>query len=251
MTLGLAVALFLSACQATIRVGVDVNKDGSGQVTATAHLDKDAAAFAPDVRTSDLASSGWKVVGPTPVANGGVDFTASKHFANPTQAREVVAELSGPSGPFRNLVVASHHSFFQTTTTFEGTVDLTCGLECFSDPQLKQALGNAPDLGIDPSKLQADAGVILDRLFQFEVAARLPGSLQSSNAPSQARNGALWKAQLGQRAVLMARARSWNAGHIALVLVVALLVLTAMAVVVLRLRAGRHRPGRHRPAHRR
>ena len=55
--------------------------------------------------------------------------------------------------------------------------------------------GRGADLGIDPSKLQSDAGLIVDRLFEFQVAARLPGKLQSSNAPSQAGNGALWKAR--------------------------------------------------------
>ncbi len=252
VVVALATVIALSACQATIRVGVDVKKDGSGSITVTAHLDRDAASFAPNVRTADLVKSGWKVVGPTSVANGGVDFTASKAFANPAQAQVVVSELSGPSGPFRNLVVASHRSFFKSTTTFQGSVDLSCGLTCFSDPQLQQALGGSPDLGIDPAKLQADAGIIVDRLFQFEVAARLPGTVQSSNAPSQVGNGALWKVGLGQKAVLMAQARAWNVAHIALVIVLAVLLLIAVGLVLQRRRAVRRRraasPSRHCPS---
>jgi hypothetical protein len=234
--------LCLSACQATVRVGVDVKENGGGSVTVTAHLDRDAASFAPSLRTSDLVKSGWKVGGPTPVANGGVDFTASKSFANPAQAKAIVSELSGPTGPFRDLSIAHHQSFFRSATTFEGTVDLTCGLSCFSDPQLQQALGGAADLGIDPSKLQADAGIIVDRLFQFEVAARLPGTLGSSNAPTQAGNGALWKASLGQKAVLIAKSQAWNVGHIVLVAFVGVLVLAGLVVAGLKLRHGRHRP---------
>ncbi|MDQ1414512.1 MAG: hypothetical protein QOF81_125, partial [Acidimicrobiaceae bacterium] len=242
--LPLVLMLCLSACQATVRVGVDVKQNGGGSVTVTAHLDRDAASFAPSVRTSDLVKSGWKVVGPTSVANGGVDFTATKSFASPAQAKTIVAELSGPTGPFRDLSIARHQSFFRTATTFQGNIDLTCGLDCFSDPQLKQALGGAPDLGIDPSKLQADAGIIVDRLFQFEVAARLPGTLKSSNAPTQAGNGALWKARLGQRAVLTAGAQAWNVGHILLVVAVGILLLAGVVLAALTLR-----PGRHRPAH--
>jgi hypothetical protein len=242
--LGLLAVLCLSACQTTIQVGVDVNRNGSGSVTVTAHLDHDASAFAPNVRTSDLVNSGWTVKGPTPAVDGGVDFVASKGFANPTQARTVISELSGPSGPFRDLVISSHRSFFETTTTFGGTIDLTCGLNCFSDPQLQQALGGSADLGIDPSKLQADAGVIVDRLVQFEVAARLPGKVQTSNAPTQVGNGALWKARLGQKASLLASAREWNAPHIALVVVAGLCLVAAAALVVVK--RGRRR---HRPAH--
>jgi hypothetical protein len=243
----LLLAFCLSACQATVRVGVDVKQNGGGSVTVTAHLDRDAASFASSVRTSDLVKSGWTVVGPTPVANGGVDFTATKSFANPAQAQTIVSELSGPTGPFRDLSIARHQSFFRTATTFQGTVDLTCGLNCFSDPQLQQALGGAPDLGIDPSKLQADAGVIVDRLFQFEVAARLPGTLQASNAPTQAGNGAVWKASLGQKAVLSARAQAWNVGHIVLVVAIGALLLTGAVLGGLKLRH-RHRR-RHRAAH--
>ncbi len=246
MALLLGVVLCLSACQADIQVGVDVRQNGSGSVTVTATLDQAAAAYASDVRTSDLVNSGWKVVGPTPAANGGVTFTASKAFANPAQAKVVVSQLSGSTGPFRNLTIGSRHSFFRTTTTFQGTVDLTCGLNCFSDPQLQQTLGGS-DLGINPSALQADAGVILDRLFQFEIAARLPGPVQS-NAPVQVGNGALWKATLGQKAVLMASAKSWNVTHIVEVAVggMVVLVLVVVALVALVRRRRRRRRGAHR-----
>jgi len=245
----LGVVLCLSACQANIQVGVDVKQNGSGSVTVTATLDQGAAAYAPDVRTSDLVDSGWKVTGPTPAPNGGVTFTASKAFSDPAQAAVVVSQLSGSTGPFRNLSVGSRHSFFRTTTTFQGTVDLSCGLNCFSDPQLQQTLGGGSDLGIDPSALQADAGVIVDRLFQFEIAARLPGPVQS-NAPVQVGNGALWKATLGQKAVLMASARSWNVTHIVEVAVagLVLLVLIVVALVALVRRRRRRRPGPPPPA---
>jgi hypothetical protein len=235
--LGLIVVLLLSACQASIRVGIDVNSDGSGAVSVTAHLDHDAAtSYAQYVRTSDLVKSGWKITGPTPATGGTVDFTATKPFANPDQAKAVVAELSGPSGPFRDLAVVRHPSFFQTKTTFQGTVDLTCGLTCFSDPQLQQALGGAANSGIDPSNLQADAGIILDRIFRFEVAARLPGKLQSSNAPSQVGNGAVWKIKLGQNAVVSATSRSWNVVHILIVVLCGLVVIAVVVVAILRFR---------------
>jgi hypothetical protein len=242
--LGLVLVVLLSACQTVIHVGVDVKGDGSGTVTVTAHLDHDAASsYAQYVRTSDLAKAGWKVTGPTPGAGGGVDFTATKAFADPVQAEAVVTEVSGPTGPFRDLAIVRRASFFQTTTKFAGTVDLTCGLDCFSDPQLRTALGTGAGNGLDPSTLQADAGVILDRIFQFEVAARLPGDLRTSNAPSQLRNGAVWKVSLGQKAVLTAQSMNWNVLHIVIVMVGGLLVLAVAGFAVVRFwRRRRARP---------
>lgn len=238
----------LCGCQADLDIGVNVNANGSGSVTVTAHLDRDAASYAEDVQTSDLVKAGWTVTGPTPVAGGGVEITASKPFATTAAAAAVVSELSGSTGPFRDLSLSRRSSFFQTRTTFGGTADLTCGLNCFSDPQLQQTLGGTDD-GIDPSELQADAGVIVDRILQFQVAVRLPGHVQSSNAPSEVGNGAVWKIQLGQKAVLMASSRAWNGFHIAAVVIGGLLVLVAAGVAAprFRRRSRRARPSRPSP----
>lgn len=232
------VVFLLGGCQAAIDIGINVNADGSGSVTVTAHLDQAAADYAQDIQTADLVKAGWTVTGPTPQPGGAVEITASKPFANPVAAQAVVSELSGSTGPFRSLTLVRHQSFFETKTVFGGTADLTCGLNCFSDPQLQQALGG-PDDGIDPSALQADAGVILDRIFQFQVAVRLPGHIQSSNAPSQAGNGAVWNVELGQKATLSAASRQWNVTHIAAAAIGGLL---ALALVVAGIAFARRRP---------
>jgi hypothetical protein len=213
----------------------------------SAHLDHDAAVYADGVQTSDLAASGWKVTGPTPAADGGVDFTASKGFANSSQAKAIVAQLSGAGGPFRGLVIDSDNSLFESTTSVRGTVDLSCGLQCFSDSQLQQALGGAPNLGIDPSALQSDFGVTVDNLLQFKVTARLPGKMESSNDPSRVGNVSTWKAQLGQKVELLATSRAWNVTHIveAAVLAFLLLVAAVVGLILIRLR----RKGRKKKAH--
>lgn len=230
------IVLLLSACQATVQVGIDAHGDGSGTITVTARLDAEAAASVPhlaqELRTSDLVKAGWRVDGPKAAPGGGVVVSASKPFRNSAEAAAVVAELSGPSGPFHDLRIERRQSLFSTRTTFRGTVDLTCGLHCFADPQLQQDLGGA-DLGLDPAKLQADAGVILNRLFTFEVAVRLPGSVQSSNAPAQAGNGAQWRPNLGDKAVLTATAHAWNTTHILLAVVLGLLALATAVVLPL------------------
>jgi len=245
----LGISASASACQATVRVGIDTGTDGSGTVVVRAQLDREAAAAVPNLaqqlRTSDLGKAGWVVVGPTPAADGAVVVTASKPFRNAAEASAAVGEVSGRTGPFHDLAITQKKSLFETRTAFRGTVDLTCGLRCFADPQLQQELGGSPDLGIDPAKLQAGTGVILDRLFRFEVAVRLPGSVQSSNAPAQAGNGAQWQPKLGDKATLLATARAWNIGHIALAVFAALTVLVAAVSLGARQARGRRRM-RHR-----
>jgi hypothetical protein len=241
--------LGLSACQATLRVGVDTHGDGSGLVTVTVLLDQDAAKTIPDLaqqlRTSDLQKAGWKITGPTPAQNNGVQVTATKPFRSPSEAILVLGELSGGApgngaGPFNGFRIDQHHGFLTTKTTFHGVVDLTCGLRCFGDAQLQQQLG-ASDLGIDPTKLQQQAGVILDRIFRFEVGVRLPGSLQSSNAPSQAGNGAQWQPRLGNKVELTATSQTWNVARVVL-----LGLAVVAAVLLVALLAGRARRTRRR-----
>lgn len=243
IVVAVGLCLVLSACQAKVRVGIDVRDDGSGSVVVTAQLDRDAASAVPDLaqqlRTSDLAQAGWRIEGPTPAARGAVVVSATKPFRTLAEARAVVAEVSGPTGPLPDLSIGQHRSLFTTRTDLRGTVDLTCGLKCFADPQLQQALGGAPDLGLDPAKLQADAGIIVNRYLQFEVAVRLPGSVQASNAPTQAGNGVTWDANVGTKAVLLATARSWNTAHLALAVALALVLLAALVLLLLRIRGSR------------
>ena len=225
--IALLVVLFLSACQATFTVGVAVNRDGSGSVTVRAHLDRDAAtSYGSYVRTADLTQAGWMVAGPTTGAGGSVDFTATKAFADPAAANGVVAELSGATGPFRDLTIVRRASFFQTTTRFQGTVDLTCGIDCFSDPGLQQALGGR---GIDPAALQTHTGVALDQVFRFQVTVRLPGQIRSTNG-TRTGGQVVWPAALGQKAALTAGARAWNTAHILLVALVGLLAVVALVL---------------------
>jgi hypothetical protein len=238
-----AVALGLSACQATIRIGINANSHGGGTVSASVLLDKEATQAVPDLgqqlRTSDLLRAGWRVQGPTPVAGGGTIVTATRAYRNPTEAMQIVNDLSGPTGPFHDFHFRQRRSFFSTSTSFSGNVDLSCGLRCFGDAQLQQQLGG--DLGVDPAKLQRQSGVILDRLFKFEVAVRLPGSLRSSNAPGQAGNGAVWQPKLGDKATLTATARAINATRIALVAVAVVAALVVVVVLLLRRRRGGRR----------
>jgi hypothetical protein len=251
-------AVASTACQATLRVGVDAHRDGRGLVTVTVVLDRDAAKSIPDLaqelRTSDLHQKGWRIIGPQPATNQGVVVQATKPFASPAQAIEVLGELSGDTpghgpGPFNGFRIDQHHGWLTTTTTFHGVVDLTCGLRCFGDARLQQQLGGQ-NLGVDPTALQQQAGIILNRIFRFEVAVRLPGTRQTSTSPAPAGNGAVWQPRLGDNVELTATSLTWDSFRV-VVLGAAVVALAGAVVAVGRLRR-RARPagpaGPARPA---
>src|SRR4051794_27316348 len=135
------VAVLGTACQVTVAVGVDANADGSGLVTVTATLDKDAAAQAGSLALDDVRDAGWTVDAPRTLADGGQSIRATKPFSTPAGLTVVMAEVSGPTGPFHDFHLTRHQSALATKTAFTGTVDLTGGLGAFADNDLRAALG--------------------------------------------------------------------------------------------------------------
>jgi uncharacterized protein len=190
LLLGVLVVLTATACQVRTTVAVDVAKDGSGTVTVAVGLDADALGRVPDldddgrsttadltrlVRTDDLAAAGWHVTGPAGSADDGfVWIRATKPFGTPEEAGQVLAEVAGTDGPLRDLRVDRTDSFGRTRFTFEGTADLSGGLEAFGDEGLAAAL-EGEVLGQDPSAIEAELGRPLSEMFSLEVSAELPG----------------------------------------------------------------------------
>jgi hypothetical protein len=227
LLLGGLVALTATACQVRTTVAVDVAKDGSGTVTVAVGLDADALGRVPDLnddgrsttadltglaRTDDLAAAGWHVTGPAGSADDGfVWIRATKPFGTPEEAVQVLAEVAGRDGPLRDLRVDRHDSFGRTRFTFEGTADLSGGLEAFGDEGLAAAL-DGEVLGQDPSAIEAELGQPLSEMFSLEVSADLPGDSKA----------AAWTPELGGEPVDLAATGTVRDGWV--------LALTAVAV---------------------
>jgi hypothetical protein len=201
-----------------VRVNVDVSAGGSGTVSVTLDLDRAAADAAGQLQLSDLEQAGWRVAGPRPTPGGGLTVTASKPFQSPAEADQIIAEISGSNGPFHDLHLSRRQSLLgtRTTITARGTVDLRCGVQCFSDPALQQQLGAAGGR----LSLPADAGVV------FRLTFHVPGKSAS------------WQGGLGGHGTLAATGRTWNTGR--LIAGVALLALIVISGVLLA-RRGRSR----------
>lgn len=211
--------LLLCGCSATAQVSVIARPDGTGAVTVTVTLDKAATAsignVASELRTSDLAAAGWTVTGPTTETGGSTVVSATKPFTTWAQASSIVQEIAGtgPAGsrPFQ-LSIVRRRTFWTTTTTLSGDVDLRCGLSCFGDAGLQHALGSST--GINPGGAGADPAAT----FHFGMAVALPGKLKSTNAASNVASRAgtdlQWTPTLGATVPLVAVTSTVDTAHV-------------------------------------
>ena len=245
--------LVLGGCRVHTTVLIDVGDDGSGVVEVSVALDEEAAARVPQLadqlEVDDLVASGWTVTGPTLEGDGRTWVRASKPFSAPEQAGAVLDEVTGPGGPFRDLVVRRRPSLVQDRWELQATVDLREGLAGFSDDALRERL-DGTNVGLSDEEVAAEAGRPLAEAVTFEVAVVLPGEVSGNGATAGGRT--TWRPVLGERVDVVATgtrlhttALAWYATAAAAV--VALVVLGG-ARAVRRGRRGRHaaRPGRHR-----
>ena len=223
-----------SACQLTLSAGVDVNRDGSGRVTAGMGLDDEAAREVGDLTTAlhldDVRRAGWQVDQPRKEGDGLTWVRASKPFADPEQVPAILAELNGPDGPFRNFRVERTKSLTKSRTTFTGTVDLAAGLTGLSDSELNTALDDV-DLGLDVEGLRRRFGDRLD----VRVTAGLPGEV-TTNAPARDGGRALWAPELGQTIELEASSEALRIDPRIPITAGAVLLAVVLGLVVLRRR---------------
>jgi hypothetical protein len=212
----------LTGCQVNTRIAVSEGAGGRGVVAVTITLDASAlaavggqAALTAQLQDADLVAAGWAIAGPKAGPGSTTVISVSHPFTTPAEASTLVGDLAGAgpadSRPFR-LTLSRHQSFWRTDTTLKGTVDLTCGLDCFGDSGLSRALGSP--VGVNPGPLESASGQNPDQVFTFSVTARLTGSLVSTNASSQPGGLLQWTPRLGQVLPLAAVTRSWNESRI-------------------------------------
>jgi hypothetical protein len=218
----------------TIAADVEARPDGSGVIRAGVGLDRQALAQVPELaeqlQVDDLRRAGWRVVGPRREPDGLTWVRASFAFATPAGAHRAVAQLNGPSGPFRGFALTHEGSRFRSRVRFTGTVDLGRGLEGFADAELERRLG-AANPGVDAATLKRRFGVDLERLLKVQVTARLPGLVRS------------WQPRVGDPPVrLDASSVSWDVRALGLTAVGGIALVLGLVTLVARRR--RPRPPR-------
>jgi hypothetical protein len=234
--------LLATGCQLRTTLQVDVEEDGSGTVEVAVGLDDDAVARLPDldgdgrsttadlgrlVRVDDLEATGWDVTEP---ATGDADLTwitATKPFGTPEEAGAVLAELTGDDGALTGLRVERDTPFGRTTFGFEGTADLSGGLEAFGDEGLAAAL-EGEVLGADQAAIEQELGQPLSEVFTLEVSAGLPGSVDGNGTDG---DPSAWVTRPGDAPIDMeADSTVYDGGALVLA---ALAIVCGLAVVAL------------------
>lgn len=240
----------------------DLNDDGTSDVTDLTTL----------VRVDDLRAAGWDVADPAPAsgasegaegsegakgsegaAGGGGpsegdaasddDLTwlrATKAFGTPDEAVAVLAEVTGPEGPLRDLALSRSTGLAETSYEFSGTLDLSGGLEAFGDAGLAQVLDAEP-LGQDAAALEQELGQPLADTFTLDLRVRLPGSVDPGTGSADGAD-VVWSPRLGDPAQPL-EASSSQRDTAALALAAAAAVAGALLVAVLAVRLVRRPRG--------
>jgi hypothetical protein len=233
--LALVAVLVAAGCQVQLVTTVTVEGNGSGTVTQAIGLDAAALARVGDLdqqlAVSDLEAAGWTV--DDPVTEGDTTWVRAHHdFANADEANLLLAQLSGPKGPYQDLVVTRTSGLLSTTTKLEGTVDLSAGVSMFGDDALAQALGGDGSGGLVP-QIEAAEGKPVSDMVEVSLVVDLPNTDET------------YSGNLGTPAQQVDVSSS--DGHfltrVGQLFVIVLVLLTA-AVVVLRIRARRVRTKR-------
>ncbi|CAN5164198.1 hypothetical protein BH24ACT1_BH24ACT1_10400 [soil metagenome] len=224
-----------SGCEMKVDVGIDVGRDGSGEVAVAVDLDEEAANRLPDLaaqlRLDDLAAAGWDVEGPTATTGGSTLIVATKTFATPEDATQVLRDVSGPSGPLRGFEVVRRSSFLSTDYTFTGVVDLSAGVEGFVDEELRRSLEGS-DLSLARADLEELTGAPLEETFRFQVRATLPGSLTVAGTGTEEGDTALWRPVVGERLTLAATSEAFHRQRLAWLGVSSAAMLALIVVLV-------------------
>jgi hypothetical protein len=170
-----------SGCQSQITVRINEDLDGTGDVTVTLLLDREAVEAAGDfravLRMDDLQAAGWATAGPVPRPPGGfVAYTATKSFRNSGEAQLIFEELTGPEGAFSGLVIDRTRSPLRIVTSLRGTVDLSKGYQQFGDDGIAQVFQSDSALGVTPEEIADRYGKPLDQLVTLRMEVAFPNA---------------------------------------------------------------------------
>jgi putative hydrolase of the HAD superfamily len=176
LVLGLLVAIVAVGCNVTTTVDIRVDEDGSGGVAVGIGLDDEALAVVPDLgsqlRIDDLTAVGWVVSGPGAESDGLTWVRAAKEFSTPEQLQDVLDEITGPDGAFRDFAIVREEAFAELRWSLDGIVDLSAGEDLFSDQMLADVLGGSA-FGPVGEDLSDDLGTLTDAI-DLTVSVRLP-----------------------------------------------------------------------------
>ena len=244
-------ALLLSSCRVDQSVSLQVNPNGSGNVTVVITADKDVVTKAPhlatDLRTDDLVTAGWKVSKPVETKTGGLSVTLVHSFRNPAEANNALSQVSGPKGPIHEMILTRTGKDTNSKWTLAGRLEVTGGLEAFIDEAGLKLVGSAPYL----ANVQ-EAGLDLGDAVGIIFTAQLPGEIDQTTGV-RSDNGITWSVPMDGSKVDIATSSTnvdiaSSISRFAKVLLLGLLVLWIAATLILLMMVSNSRSRRHGPS---
>ena len=178
------VVLVATGCRVQIETQVEVGLDGSGVITQGIGFDDAALKRVGDpsraLRADDLVKAGWEVDSAT--REGDLTWIRVHHsFATPEEGTALLAQLSGPDGPYRDLLITRSDGFFSTSVKVTGEVDTTAGLSMFGDQQLTAALGGDASGGL-LAKIEAEENAPPASMVDLALVVTVGGTTKTYDA---------------------------------------------------------------------
>lgn len=177
--------LLLTGCQVTLRTEVIAKQNGSGEVVQMIGFDAEALKRVGNpreaIRADDLIAAGW-VVEPEYVEGNTTWLRVRHSFANADEANRILAQLSGPDGPYKDLQLRTSDSFFTNTVQFRGILDTTAGLSAFTDKALTDALGGDASGGLIAAAETA-TGKKVSEMVEMNLFVDVSGEQRTFNVP--------------------------------------------------------------------
>ena len=178
------VVVVAAGCRVQIETKVDVGLDGKGTITQGIGFDDAALKRVGDpaqaLRADDLVQAGWEV----DAASKEGDLTwirVHQSFDTPEEGTALLAQLSGPDGPYRDMLINRSDGFFSTSVNVSGQIDTTAGLAMFGDQQLATALGGDASGGL-LAKIEAEEKAPPASMVDLNLVVNAGSSTKTYNA---------------------------------------------------------------------
>ena len=145
------IVIVAAGCRVQIETKVDVGLDGKGVITQGIGFDDAALKRVGDparaLRAEDLVQAGWVVDAST--REGDLTWIRVHHsFSTPEEGTALLAQLSGPDGPYRDMLITRSDGLLSTSVKVTGQIDTTAGLAMFGDEKLATTLGGDASGGL-------------------------------------------------------------------------------------------------------
>ena len=221
--------LFAAGCQVQIHTTVTMGENGRGTVTQAVGFDDAALRRVGDLdqqlRVDDLTQAGW-TVDPAVTEGDTTWVRAHYEFADPAEATALVGQLSGPDGPYRDVLVERSQSLLSATYSVSGVIDPTSGFSMFGDPELLSTMGGDGSGGL-LERITREEGRPAADMVSIAFTSELPGISRTTEVAFSDPNPSAFEVRASHSRILEQLRR----------LVVLVLAVGTVTIIGLRIRA--------------